>query len=124
MDFEAGLMPGRTKKSNDPDLPDRAVEIKEALWIVAISCVGLLLLGLLHQSSDVMGVYTESGKIEIPPSFWLLATVYLAASLSVFPLLKDSQPADFRITAYVLTGAAPIVLLLLVVANLLALGTS
>ena len=102
--------------------PDRTVEIKEGLWIVAMSCIGLLFIALLHQSSQVMGQYSESGKVDISVSFWVLATIYLAASISVFPLLKDSKPIEFKVTAYIFTGVVPIAALLMLVFNLLKLG--
>ncbi len=102
--------------------PGRSVEIREALWVAAMACMGLLLLVLLHQSSDVMEETAKSGERKIPVSFWVSATSFLVVNISVFPLLKDSRPVGFKLLAYILTGIAPTVVLLFVVLNLLMSG--
>ena len=102
--------------------PGRSVEIREALWVAAMACMGLLLLVLLHQSSDVMGEYAQSGELKIPASFWLSAVSFLVVNFSVFPLLKNSKPVGFKVLAYILTGIVPTVVLLFVVLNLLMSG--
>ena len=89
---------------------------------MAISIVGLLLLLLLHQSSDVMGSYAATGDADIPGPSWIISIIYLAASMPVFPLLKHCNPLCFRITANVLTGIAPEVMLVMITVNLLSLG--
>ena len=109
-------------KESETGPSKKVVEIKEAFWFVVTACIGLILLILLHQSGDVMGNFTQSGKKTIPTSFWILATIYLVASISVFPLLKDSKPVEFKVLGCLLTGVVPIVTLLLVVYNLLKLG--
>ena len=99
----------------------RSVEIKEGLWIVAVACIGLLFLVLLHQSGGIMAEFSESGKKDIPILFWVLVTIFLTFCISVFVLLKNSKPIEFRITAFLLTGVAPIVAILFIVFNLLNL---
>lgn len=101
----------------------KGTEIREGLWVVAMASIGMLLLLLLHQSGQVMAEFEKSGSKSIPVSFWIVSIVYLSASFSIFPLLRSSSPPEFRITAYVLTGAAPIVAWLLIGYNLVRLGS-
>lgn len=99
----------------------RKIEIKEALWVVCMASIGLLFVVLLHQSGGIMGEYSRTGNTNIPLSFWALATIYLSLCVSVFILLRESEPIEFKITAFVLTGVVPIVGILLIIVNLLGL---
>lgn len=99
------------------------IEVREGLWVVAMASIGLLLLMLLHQSGGVMAEFENSGDKTVPPSFWVLSAIYLGVSLSIFPLLRESSPPEFRITAYILTGLAPIVAWLMIGYNLVRLGS-
>jgi len=98
---------------------DRKIEIKEALWVVSVSCIGLIFLILLHQSGGVMAECSETGTAKIPLSFWVWVTVYVSFCSSVFILLKESESIEFKIHAFILTGIVPIVAILLIILNLL-----
>ena len=99
----------------------RNIEIKEGLWIVCMSCIGLLFIILLHQSGGIMAEYSETGNTQIPLSFWVLVTIYISLCISVFFLLNESTPIIFKITGCIITGIVPIVTILLIIINLLIL---
>jgi hypothetical protein len=48
-----------SQKEDGTKQPNRTVEIKEGLWLVAMSCIGIIFIALLHQSSKVIGEYSK-----------------------------------------------------------------
>jgi len=99
----------------------RKIEIQEALWVVCMACIGLLFIILLYQSGGIMAEFSKTGDTNIPLLFWMLVTIYISLCVSVFVLLRDSEPAEFKITALILTGVVPIVVIVLIIVKLLNL---
>jgi preprotein translocase subunit SecG len=108
-------------QKNETDKNRKSLEIKEALWVLSMACIGLLFVVLLHQSGGIMAEFSRSGDSTIPFSFWILVTVLLFFCVSVFVLLKSSESKDFKFTAMLLTGVVPIVAVLFIVINLINL---
>jgi len=97
---------------------DNKEELKEAFWIVAMACIGLLVIVDLHLSSTVMGEYLETGSATIPFSFWAFVALTLAVSAVIPMLLKDSKSMELRVIAVLLTSIAPAVATIFIALNL------
>lgn len=91
---------------------------KEAAWFAAVSIIGLLVLAILYQSSEIIAAHAGTADTGIPVIFWLSVVACLGLCALVPYLLKDSRPMDFKIIAILLTSVAPAVLIVFIVFSL------